>query len=845
MKRRLRPLLGALLALSITVPTGATTALARTSGFSAGSIQQQGAPLRNGPEGTAAPDDSASPSAPRGAVLDSRQVTVTDEASLLAAITDSPNGQETTIKLAGDIALTGTVTIPAGKIITLTHGDGATPTITRATGSSPTTFFSVDPGATFALDGDVTMDGAGSTTCFVDTQGAFEMRGGTLTGAHTTGSSTAGGGAVTVRGGSATFTMTGGTITGTTAVSSYSAAVYIRDGATATMGGGTVTDTTIANQLAGSVVIHDAAFTMNDGTISNGNAGDQIQTSGGVLVLGLRMSGASASNAADSTFTMNGGTIENCSSPRGGGVFLYGGSPTYIDFWSKAHFTMNGGTITGCKATGVIVAGSGTFSAGGGGGVFVENGSDFTMNGGTITSNTSTGTGGGIATFDNFTNFFGKTAYENATGQYHDIVYSDWPSFYPASFTMNGGSLSNNTAQAHEESGTDNGCGGGLYVASSQARINAGTINGNTASKQGGGLYVGSVPYTLTINDSLITGNSASVIGGGVWFCPTGEASINVNSGTALYGNAATGAGDDVSIVRLPTSQTDSTLADRMLGGGLADWHRDGATTNTDDVLGTPDPAVARYSADTAADTAVSGIANDPAPYELKATPSEEAIALSSGLATVSITNNSSTRGGGIGSNGKVVLGNDHEYTESLTVTKHWEAGPSQAAVPDSATVWLTIGGHRVESAVLDASNDWTHTFEGLPLNSGATIEEDVPDGWTADYQASNNPDTRVTSVVVTNRPVEVTPTPTPEATPTPTPEVTPTPTPSTPTGPAPQAPDTPQTPAPTPEGAPSGPVTRPGLPRTGADTLVGIGAAAGLAAAAGGALAARRRRNR
>lgn len=210
-----------------------------------------------------------------------------------------------------------------------------------------------------------------------------------------------------------------------------------------------------------------------------------------------------------------------------------------------------------------------------------------------------------------------------------------------------------------------------------------------------------------------------------------------------------------------------ATISDRMLGGGLADWHRGGATLEpTEDQLNTPDPNVARYSADAADETAVSGITDDPASYGLKATPSEQAIALSSELAKVIVRDNSSTRGGGIGSNGKVMLGNEHEYTESLAVTKQWNPGQTGLSTPESITVWLTIDSHRVESAVLDESNDWTHTFEGLPLNSGATIEEDAPEGWTANYQREYNPDTRVISVVVVNEAVEVTPTP--ETTPTP-----------------------------------------------------------------------------
>ena len=829
MRKKLCYLLSAILAFGIVAPGGTTTATGLGNSIPA-QVLQQGAPADD--------SDSLSTSQPRAALFDAVTVTVDDEADLLAAIAAATDGDATTIKLTGDIALTGTVTIPAGKAITITNADGAAPTVT----GSAKPFVQVAAGGTFTLSGDVTLDGQGRENSFVRTEGSFTLDGATLRNllASRQGADDQNVGAVIASGGDATFTMASGLITDTTIERDHGAAVYVRDGATATMSGGTITNTTIDNQFAGSVLIDGATFTMEGGEISNGAAGDQIQTSGGVLVLAVNPNGAAADNAIESTFTMNGGTITNCSAPHGGGVYVYGGSAGYRDFWSKAHFTMNGGTISNCQATGLTTA-TGELSDGAGGGVYVESGSDFVMNDGAITGNTSVGVGGGVATYDTFVAYFHKTAYEDAPGRYYDIVYSQWPSFFPASFTMNGGTISGNSARMEETTQTDRGCGGGVYVASSEVRINAGTIENNTASKQGGGLYVGSVPYTLYINDSLITDNEASVLGGGVWFCPTGEASINVNSGTALYGNTATGAGDDASIVRFPDNEkkTAATISDRMLGGGLADWHLDGATleADADNSVGVPDPDVARYSTDTAGQTAVSGITDDPASYELKATPSEEAIELSSGLATVTIRNNSSTRGGGIGSNGKVVLGNEHEYTESLTVTKHWDPGQTALSAPENATVWLTIDGHRVESAVLDESNGWTHTFEGLPLNSGATIEEDAPEGWTANYQREYNPDTRVISIVVTNEAVEATPAPTP--TPTPMPAPTPTPTPMPEVTPTPDAPTTPEeTTAPTPG---TSPTTRPArMPRTGEDAFEGLFGAVALVAACAGVQALR-----
>ena len=38
----------------------------------------------------------------------------------------------------------------------------------------------------------------------------------------------------------------------------------------------------------------------------------------------------------------------------------------------------------------------------------------------------------------------------------------------------------------------------------------------NTAHRQGGGVYVSTYGYGLTINIALVTGNAAAIMGGGV-----------------------------------------------------------------------------------------------------------------------------------------------------------------------------------------------------------------------------------------------------------------------------------------------------------------------------------------
>lgn len=684
-----------------------------------------------------APAGSEAPVSPEAAQATSllrapAQATVSTEQELKDAIAAAPAGQKTDIVLSGDITVSETITVPAGKDVRLTT-NGASASLVAAS-PSISYLMSVEATAALTIDGDVTFDGA-SKAYYVTCAGALTLENGVMKNGSSA-SSPAGG--VYVYGSSATFTMNGGTISNTELVYSNNGAVHLDKGATGTMNGGTIENTAIKNQFSGSVLVSQSSFTMTGGTITGGDGGQQIQTAGGVMVLALDHS----NKGVTSSFTMTGGAITGNKAPFGGGVYVYGGSPQYADFHSKAYFTMNGGSIDNNKATGVVAA-DGSFISGGGGGVYVQCGGNFTLNDGSISNNIATGMGGAVATFDMFTDYFGKKPYSEAAGQYYDINYKDWPDFYPASFTMNGGSLKNNTATGTDIT-SDAGCGGAVYSASHNVVLNAGEIIGNKADRQGGGAYVGSVPYSLTAYNAEVTSNTASVIGGGAWFCPTGEASFSVNEGSVVYGNTAAGAGDDIAAVRMQNNGAKTNIAERMLGGGSYNWHKDGGIL-TPHVLGEPDPDAPRADA---GGEAVKDVHDSTESWALKASPSATGIALAHAKAKLTISDNSAARGGGIGSNGEVTLGNPVTEAKQLTVKKVWNTTPSPSAtVPESLTVWLVVNGQRTESVTLSAANNWTHTFTGLPMDAEATIEEDVPEGWmqTTETKVISSTSTEIT----------------------------------------------------------------------------------------------------
>jgi hypothetical protein len=124
-----------------------------------------------------------------------------------------------------------------------------------------------------------------------------------------------------------------------------------------------------------------------------------------------------------------------------------------VSVGSKSLLTMN---------TDVIIKGNHNYSTTGGricGGVYLASDAAFTMNGGTISNNTVDGHGAG--------------------------VYMEQGS----SFTMNRGQISNNVSMTNYPA-----CGGGVYVgANSTFTMKGGTISGNEASSGGGaGVYVAS-----------------------------------------------------------------------------------------------------------------------------------------------------------------------------------------------------------------------------------------------------------------------------------------------------------------------------------------------------------------
>lgn len=224
-----------------------------------------------------------------------------------------------------------------------------------------------------------------------------------------------------------------------------------------------------------------------------------------------------------SDFTMYGGKITNnhvieSSNNEGGGVNMHTGGT----------FTMYGGEISGnvCPDTGGGVISAGAY---------------LKLYGGTISNNTADKRGGGVFTNMTLTISDGITITGNQSEQGGGIYT------YDEDITINGGNITDNTATY----------GGGVYhigdyrTCDTLTISGSATITGNTAT-DGGGVYVESGKNTstwnkgqgaLVINGGNITNNTATGNGGGVYINERGLLTI---AGGNVTNNTATGNGGGV-----------------------------------------------------------------------------------------------------------------------------------------------------------------------------------------------------------------------------------------------------------------------------------------------------------
>lgn len=442
--------------------------------------------------------------------------------------------------------------------------------------------------------------------------------------------------------------------------------VTVKEGGTLDLKGGMIT--TAANLSDdGHVIFSEGKVKIEGGYVTNGNGGGW---GGGLCITGEK-AGANAS------LEMTGGVVAGNKSGSGGGIYADKG----------ATLKLTGGIISGNATYENTCNSGGSPENGYGGGVFTKNACVSISDSASITNNRVDSNisesfnngllgGGGIACVNG-----GKLSITggSVTANYsHEAAGGVYAGFYNQTieFEMTGGTIAGNVAENAE--------GGGLRIAGgdntgTMATISAGenskiyiTNNKTMTGKDRGGDWGGGGVFIqkggkLNIIKTLIAENEAGGWGGGVGACPTGETIVSHSNGAAIYNNkdnngehySAGGYGKnedsnseyitepfkksghkDFFLVRKKdgANSTIAVVLGKMLGGDSAGWQ---GTCDGEKITIEPNGgAEAKYM------------------FGLEAHPTADAMGKAQTAATTIISGNYSyTHGGGIMTNGDLVVG--------------------------------------------------------------------------------------------------------------------------------------------------------------------------------------------
>ena len=396
----------------------------------------------------------------------------------------------------------------------------------------------------------------------------------------------------------------------------------------------------------------------SDGTPGGGIYVDNgtVNIRGGVIAANRGSSGGGIF-AQNGTLNISGGAVTgnwvNSGHDNGGGIYVKSGT-----------LNLSGGYVTNnYKECGCSDCRNDVNNTHGGGGIALANSSVMNMTGGYVTGNYSGLAGGGI-----YAGFFG-----------HNVR-----------FTMSGGTIAGNCAELGEGGGLRIAGGtNGVIQATNKVYITNNITNSNN-DWGGGGIFV-QEKGNLSIMNALITGNTAGGFGGGVGACPTGETLIVNKDGAAIYGNEASGTNmsgggnnktyDSTlalnSTVFMSKGYADyfcvrkkeganapiSLVTGLMAGGGAANWT--GSCDEQPVTIGKTGYAAAKYL------------------FGLNARPDDTAKSQAVDAAKVIITgNHSNIHGGGIMTNGGLILGRKEEI---VTATPELDITGTKALLKDGA----------------------------------------------------------------------------------------------------------------------------------------------------------------
>lgn len=473
--------------------------------------------------------------------------------------------------------------------------------------------------------------------------------------------------------------------------------VYVEAGGTLDLKGGMIT-TPRTLRTDGHVIAAAGTVNIEGGYVAGGNGGGwgggvcatgqsaSLNMAGGVIAANMAASGGGVFANNEATLNLSGGLVSgnatygnvynNGTNPNegyGGGIFTKGAS---VNISGTANITNN-------RVDSYLNNGS-LYNAGllGGGGIASVTGGTLKMTGGSVTSNYSHEAGGGI-----YAGFWNQSI----------------------AFGMSGGIIAGNEAE-YAEGGGIRIAGGttGVIVAGEFNKVYITNNKTMTGQKRGGdwgggGVFV-QASAKLNIRKSLITDNEAGGWGGGIGACPTGQTIVTHTKGAAVYDNTDNGQnfsagghgknedsnGDYVTDAFKTSGHKDfflvrnknganSTIAvvfGKMLGNGSAGWRGtcDGKKVEVDPNSGVE----AKYM------------------FGLEAHPSKDAKTNAQNAATTVISGNYSyTHGGGIMTNGDLIVGE----VESISVYPGIKVNATKVLKKDNQT--QTLSGHSYKFKLL------------------------------------------------------------------------------------------------------------------------------------------------
>lgn len=482
--------------------------------------------------------------------------------------------------------------------------------------------------------------------------------------------------------------------------------ISVEDGGSLNLQGGMITTPHILGN-DGHVIFSQGAVNISGGYVTNGSGGGwggglcmaagSLNMTGGVIAANKAASGGGIFADRGVTLNLSGGVIsgnatydkgigKSCGGDTGDGG--YGGGV----YTKGANVTIGGSANITNNRVDAWIADSSVYNFGllGGGGIACTHNGTLTMTGGSVTANYSKEAGGGI--------------------------YAGFHNQPIIKFSMTGGTIAGNKSVNAEggglristgttgDIGTKPGTSNKIYITNNKTMT--GGTNGRGGDWGGGGVFI-QKGGRLNIFKTLITNNRAGGWGGGIGACPTGQTIVSHSNGAAIYDNTDnvdpngnklkayhySAGGDnkkedcdeehyvtplfqksghkDFFLVRNKNDAT-STIAvvlGKMLGGESAGWQ--GTCDGEEITIDANGGAEAKWM------------------FGLAANPSDTAKSYAQRDATTIISGNYSyTHGGGIMTNGDLVVGE----VEDLSVYPSMELNATKVlkdekGIPESLSV--------------------------------------------------------------------------------------------------------------------------------------------------------------